>query len=149
MGVRAVINPMPVLFLDKDVHKLKPVEEEEAEPTVSFPDGIETSEYCCGIVKLGHAVMDDADGGYDEDAEAIFPRFKKAFKEAVKAELDNCRLKGLCLYTLIDNQVVEAEGLKELGFLVMAEFRNPNSGNRVTLYGKLLNQPRDKPVRKK
>lgn len=50
--------------------------------------------------------------------------------------------KGLILYTLTDNQVTEREGLLAVGFEIMAEFKNPNTNNRITLFGKLVNQPR-------
>ncbi len=48
----------------------------------------------------------------------------------------------MAIYTLTDDPVVEAETLLESGFVVMAVFKNPHPENRITLYGKLVNQPR-------
>lgn len=53
------------------------------------------------------------------------------------------QLPGLVLATLIDDQVkVYDKLLKKHGFSVFQKrFFNPNSGNHITLYGKLINQP--------
>lgn len=59
------------------------------------------------------------------------------------------KLPGLVLAALIDDQV-KAYGklLKKHGFSVFQKrFFNPNSGNHITLYGKLINQPEKKRVK--
>ena len=135
--VQARINPLPVLCTKSDCNEPEPPEEEAIEIEVE-EEGVDS---CCGLLFLGGA--HNCNDGDDRD---LKPREKDGFKLAVENSLTENFRKGLVMYSLVDSQVVEAEGLRELGFQEMSIFRNPGTGNRVTLYGKLLNQPREKPV---
>lgn len=148
-SVSATINTLPVLCTPADCNKpRKPPEDIPKDVHVSFQD--EESDLCCGIVTLGRAEIDDGDDGYGSgDHDSFPPRYKDAMVKALNDTGGNWTSKGLAMYSVNDSQVTEHEALKEAGFLVMAVFRNPNSGNRVTLYGKLINQPRQKPVKAK
>ena len=140
MTVAAKINKLPVLVTDADVNELE--EEDEAEYEVEFESN--EFELCCGVVEVGHAKVRDVNS-YGR-TKHIGPEHKAAFVEALKDLPYEYDAKGLAIYTLTDNQTVEAEALVEAGFEVMAIFKNPNSGNRITMYGLLMNQPRAKPV---
>lgn len=140
MTVAAKINKLPVLVTDADVNE--PEKEDEAEYEVEFT--IREFELCCGVMEVGHATAVDMNSY--RQTEHIRPAHKAAFVEALKSLPYDYDTKGLATYTLTDNQTVEAEALVEAGFEVMAIFKNPNSGNRITMYGLLMNQPRAKPV---
>lgn len=141
------ITSLPVLCTDKDVNKLMPKEDAPQETVVYFQDP-DDSEYefpfCCGIGVIGGALAETADC----DDEEVKPKHKKQFADALRDKVATYRKSGLLLYTLLDNQVTERECLMETGWKVMAVFRNQNTGNRVTLYGLLINQPRKRPVKK-
>lgn len=141
MTVAAKINKLPVLVTDADVRCRPPndIQMNENEWEVSF--GVEKElESCCGVMELGRAV-----GYYGEQEfqDGLPPEAQAAMVEALNSIAPSG---GLLLYHLTDNQKVEAEALVEAGFEVMAIFKNPNSGNRITMYGLLMNQPRAKPV---
>jgi len=140
MTVAAKINKLPVLVTDADVNELE--EEDEVEYEVELK--VLAFELCCGVVEVGHAKTRDVNS-YGQ-TEHIRPAHKAAFVEALKNLPYEYDTKGLATYTLTDNQTVEAEALVEAGFEVMAIFKNPGSGNRITMYGLLMNQPRVKPV---
>lgn len=145
MAVKVSIHPLPVLVTDADVNKLNPPKDEPDDWEVEFGDSSDDGNefpFCCAIGVLGGAMVTDGDGGED----AITPKHREAYKEALEGALHSRRGSGLVLYTLTDGQAVEREVLLECGFQVMAVFKNPHSNNRVTLYGRLQNQPRDKPV---
>ncbi len=132
--VRATINTLPPSCTDRDVNKVDPPEEHRQEITVDYED----MPFCCGMSVLGHAAGEDGDWEDDPptDADAV---------RACLEDQESCHNEnGLLLYTINDGQTVVKEGLERAGWVVMATFKNPNSGNRVTLYGKLINQPKQK-----
>ena len=89
--------------------------------------------YCCGVVVCGGNGV----GG------AIT---SKEFEDGMKAHLagkgDFRNDFGLSLYTLSSEQRTEATVLRKLGYEVLKTFRNPNSGNLLTLYGKSVSASR-------
>lgn len=139
MSVKASIHPLPVLVTDADVNKLEVEEAPDQAYKVIFEDNHEIGG-CCGTRALGGATVNDD----MHDNDALWPQHKEAFKQALR-DNESPRA-GLMVYTLVDNQVVEREGLLESGYQVTAVFKNPNTGNRVTLYCKLINQPRERPA---
>lgn len=144
-SVSATINTLPVLCTEKDCKQPRQVAEEEESLSVMFQSN--ECEQCCGIVHLGHADGESERGTHESGDNGGFPtRFKEAMVEALNDQASEWSGKGLLTYSVNDSQGTEHEALKEAGFLPMAIFRNPNSGNRVTLYGKAINQPRAKPV---
>ena len=141
MTVAAKINKLPVLVTDADVNELE--EEDEADWEVEFE--VNEFELCCGVIEVGHAKVRDLNFAR-QSQNHMSAEHKVAFVEALKNLPYEYDTKGLAIYTLTDNQTVEAEALVEAGFEVMAIFKNPNSGNRITMCGLLMNQPRAKPV---
>lgn len=135
MAVKAKINKLPVLVTDDDVD--------------CFVFDVNLSEspfsYCCGCVEMGHATCRGPDGLL----QGVTPAAKEALKGRLRDSIDEYHDCGLAVYTLTDDQVTEREALLEVGFLEAATFRNPNTGRRVTMYGLLMNQPRQSPVSKK
>lgn len=147
MVVAAKINKLPVLVTDADVNKHNPDEVEIEEDDWDFEFSIASElESCCGVLEMGHI---KADYGEKEFEGGLPKQAKPHFVEYLKGLSSDHRSKGLAIYTLTDGQKVEAEACLEAGFEVMAVFRNPNTGNRVTMYGLLMNQPRQTPIAKK
>jgi hypothetical protein len=138
MSVRAVINTLPQYFTEADVNE----PEEDSEDGFDFESS--DFEHCCGATEIGGFSL----GGDLFDNEEHFP---KAGKEAAVKALKDFSYpdKGFAICSVNDYQEVIAEALIEAGWHLICAFRNPRTGNRVRMYGKFLNQPRSKPVRKR
>lgn len=148
MSVTASINPLPVYVTDADVNRVAPKKEEDWVVNFGDPnDSVEEFPFCCAIGVIGHAIA--TEGDYDREIESLTPQHGEAFLKAMKEEVAGRSREGLILYTVTDNQVVERAGLEAVGFQIMAVFKNPKTGNRITLYGLLVNQPRSRPVHPK
>lgn len=138
MTVRATLKPLPGRVRESAVNKLEPPEKDE--PNYSAYVSSEELPFCCSVTVLGHADGDDGNTEYGHE-EGLPEEFADAMAEAVEAEIGGDT--GLALYTLTDNQVGEAAGLEQAGFQVIAEFVSPSSKNRIRLFAKLCNQPRN------
>ena len=149
MAVTAVINTLPVTLKEGDCKKLSPTHEPDY--TVEFArdsgeDNVFEFPFCCAIKVLGDAsVFNEAIGDYEKPNKYN----KEALAKELETRVNGFKYSGLVLYTLIDNQVTEKEVLLEQGFVVMAVFKNPSTENRITLYGKLINQPKHRATAKK
>jgi hypothetical protein len=78
--------------------------------------------FCCGVVVLG---------GARGSLNAFSGLLKREGHEGDS---------GLLLYTLIPEQKEEKAQITKAGFKKLVSFRNPRTGNTVTLYGKKINQ---------
>lgn len=149
MAVTAVINTLPVTLKEGDCQKLW--QPKEMDYTVDFArdhceDNAFDFPFCCAIKVLGDASIFNEVTGVCEKPNKYN---KEALAKELETRVDGFKYSGLVLYTLIDNQVTEKEVLIEQGFVVMAVFKNPNTENRITLYGKLINQPKHRATAKK
>lgn len=83
--------------------------------------------FCCGITVLGEA---NCESGNDD--------YVSGLAEALLGGNNG----GLLLYTTNQDQVDEREALAKAGFMVVADFINPNTGSNVHLHAKIINQPK-------
>lgn len=151
MTVSAKINTLPVYCTDDDVNRFS--DNDDANVSVTFGDPADNEHsfpFCCAIGVIGGCVV-DLDG---QEFENVPSQFKEDFRDALKGRLSQCgpyeinyKNYGLVMYSLTDDQKVEREVLEEEGWKIMSILRNPKTGNRVTLWGILQNQPSKQPVK--
>jgi hypothetical protein len=84
---------------------------------------------CCGAVEIGNFGWQGAD--LEDTA------LKGLLQEALNQN------KGYAICTTVPSQTEAVKRLKLARFEVLAKFRNPNTGNQVTMWGRETKVPRE------
>jgi hypothetical protein len=94
----------------------------------------ESFQFCCGMEELGNFL-----GTYVEQRDAIASRLQQLAAERQELqEYDNGGSPGGLLATTVPNQTAAVKALKFHKFRKVFTFRNPGTGNKVTLWAKKL-----------
>lgn len=119
---------------------------ERTPPQISFED--QQFPDCCGIALLFNAQV-IRDWSLEMRPKATAKDYLQAFDEYLLNEqqeytpgaVDEDGPPGMVMYACTQEQVELAKALQKLSFVSLPGFINPRSGNTITVYYKIINQP--------